>query len=62
MANTLVPAETFPVLTATLLVAAIPVPDAANELADDILCELRKNGMTVSDRKYLGYYRILLPI
>ena len=39
-------------------VSAIPVPDAANELADDILCELRKNGMTVSDRKYLGYYPI----
>ena len=39
-------------------VAAIPVPDAANELADDILCELRKYGMTVSDRKYLGYYPI----
>ena len=39
-------------------VAAITVPDAANELADDILCELRKNGMTVSDRKYLGYYPI----
>jgi len=38
-------------------VAAIPVPDTANELADDILCELRK-GMTVSDRKYLGYYPI----
>lgn len=39
-------------------VAAIPVPDAANELADDILCELRKNGMMVSNRKYLGYYPI----
>lgn len=38
-------------------VVAIPVPDTANELADDILCELRK-GMTVSDRKYLGYYPI----
>lgn len=38
-------------------VAAIPVPDSANELADDILCELRKS-MTVSDRKYLGYYPI----
>ena len=37
-------------------VSAIPVPDTINELADDILCELRKNGMTVSDRKYLGYY------
>ena len=31
--------------------------DAINELADDILCELRKN-MAVSDRKYLGYYPI----
>lgn len=39
-------------------VAAIPVPDAVNELADDILCELRKNGLVVSDRKYLGYYPI----
>lgn len=39
-------------------VASIPVPDAANELADDILCELRKNSVTVSDRKYLGYYPI----
>ena len=38
-------------------VAAIPVPNTANELADDILCELRKS-MTVSDRKYLGYYPI----
>lgn len=37
--------------------AAIPVPDSANELADDILCELRKS-MAVSDRKYLGYYPI----
>lgn len=35
-------------------VASILVPDAINELADDILCELRKD-MTVSDRKYLGY-------
>ena len=35
-------------------VAEIPVPDSANELADDILCELRKS-MAVSDRKYLGY-------
>lgn len=38
-------------------VAEIPVPDSANELADDILCELRKS-MAVSDRKYLGYYPI----
>jgi len=39
-------------------VAAIPVPDAADELADDILCELRKAGVPVSDRKYLGYYPV----
>lgn len=39
-------------------VAAIPVSDAANELADDILCQLRKDGVSVSDRKYLNYYPI----
>ena len=38
-------------------VKAIPVPDAINELADDILCELRKD-VPVSDRKYLNYYLI----
>lgn len=38
-------------------VAAIPVPDAVNELADDILCELRKE-VPVSDRKYLNFYPI----
>ena len=39
-------------------VTAIPVPDAANELADDILCQLRKDGIPVSDRKYLNFYSI----
>lgn len=39
-------------------VAAIPVPDAINDLADDILCALRKDGVWVSDRKYLNYYPI----
>ena len=37
--------------------AAISVPDAINELADDILCDLRKE-VPVSDRKYLNYYPI----
>lgn len=37
-------------------VTAIPVSDAINELADDILCSLRKDGIRVSDRKYLNYY------
>lgn len=39
-------------------VADISVPDAINELADDILCQLRKDEITVSDRKYLNYYPI----
>lgn len=39
-------------------VAAIPVSDAINDLADDILCALRKDGIRVSDRKYLNYYPI----
>lgn len=39
-------------------VSVIPVPDSVNELADDILCELRKAGISVSDRKYLNYYPI----
>jgi len=39
-------------------VAGIPVPDAVNELADDILCQLRKDEIAVSDRKYLNYYPI----
>ena len=37
-------------------VADIPVPDTINELADDILCELRRSDIFVSDRKYLNYY------
>lgn len=36
-------------------VSAIPVPDAVNELMDDILCELRSKGIKVSDRKYFNY-------
>lgn len=39
-------------------VAGIPVPDAINELADDILCQLRRDDIPVSDRKYLNYYPI----
>jgi len=39
-------------------VAGIPVPDAVNELADDILCQLRRDEIPVSDRKYLNYYPI----
>lgn len=38
-------------------VSDLLVPDAINELTDDILCELRKD-VPVSDRKYLNYYPI----
>lgn len=31
------------------------MPDSVHELADDILCALRENGIRVSDRKYLNY-------
>ena len=36
-------------------VKTVEVPDSINELADDILCELRRSGITVSDRKYLNF-------
>ncbi len=36
-------------------VKAVEVTDNINELADDILCELRRGGITVSDRKYLNF-------
>lgn len=39
-------------------VSSVTVPDAINELADEILCEVRRNGTSVSDRKYLNYYPI----
>ncbi len=39
-------------------VAAVKVPDNINELLDDILCELRRIGIHVSDRKFLNYYPI----
>lgn len=39
-------------------VSSVIVPDAINELADEILCEVRRNGISVSDRKYLNYYPI----
>ena len=37
-------------------VAAVTVPDRIDELMDDILCELRRRGIHVSDRKFLNYY------
>lgn len=40
-------------------VGKIRVPDEINELMDDILCELRKNNIHVSDRKYFGFTPIV---
>ena len=37
----------------------VVVPTAVNELMDDVLCELRRVGVHVSDRKYLNYYPIV---
>lgn len=37
-------------------VNAIAVPESVNELTDDILCELRKAGIHVSDRKFFNYF------
>lgn len=36
-------------------VKLIAIPDAINELMDDVLCELRREGVTVSDRTFFGY-------
>lgn len=40
-------------------VEAITVPDSINELMDDVLCELRRCGIHVSDRKYFGFTPIV---
>ena len=40
-------------------VSSVRVPAAVNELMDDILIELRRQGIHVSDRKYFGYYPIV---
>lgn len=39
-------------------VASVKVPSKINELMDSILCELRKVGVHVSDRKFFAYYPI----
>ena len=36
-------------------VRLVAIPDAINELMDDVLCELRREGVTVSDRTFFGY-------
>lgn len=39
-------------------VSGVTVPDSIHELMDDVLCALRRQ-ITVSDRKFLGYYPIV---
>lgn len=36
-------------------VRAVRVPDSVNELMDDLLCQLRKDNIHVSDRKFFGF-------
>ena len=36
-------------------VKLVAIPDAINELMDDVRCELRREGVTVSDRTFFGY-------
>lgn len=40
-------------------VAAVKVPATVNEAMDDILCELRRKGVHISDRKYFGFTPIV---
>lgn len=40
-------------------VGLIQVPAAVNEAMDDILCELRRKGVQISDRKYFGFTPIV---
>lgn len=39
-------------------VAAVKIPSAINELMDSVLCELRKAGIHVSDRRFFGFYPV----
>lgn len=40
-------------------VQSISVPDSINELMDNVLCELRRGGVHVSDRKFFGFTPIV---
>ena len=40
-------------------VRAVAIPPAINELMDDILCDLRRKNIHVSDRKYFTYFPIV---
>lgn len=40
-------------------VESVKVPDSINELMDDVLCEFRRSGIHVSDRKFFGFTPIV---
>lgn len=40
-------------------VEKVKVPDSINELMDEVLCELRRSGIHVSDRKFFGFAPIV---
>ena len=39
-------------------VAEVEVPEAICDMMDDILCEMRKENLPISDRKFFGFYPI----
>ena len=41
------------------LAEKVTVPDSINELMENVLCELRRSGIHVSDRKYFGFTPIV---
>ena len=40
-------------------VAGVEVPEAIRDMMDDILCEMRKEKLPISDRKFFGFYPIV---
>ena len=39
-------------------VSEVEVPEAASEMMDDVLCEMRKEKLPISDRKFFGFFPI----
>ena len=43
-------------------VAGVEVPEAIRDMMDDILCEMRKEKLPISDRKFFGFIRLYKPL
>lgn len=43
-------------------VAGVEVPEAIRDMMDDILCEMRKEKLPISDRKFLVFIRLYKPL